>query len=123
MGDKSATEVDVSEGVLIYEQTVDALSAMWHYNDTESQIVRAWYSVGTYPYSQDIASRKEVTMSSTLSSFLANNEVTPDITGKNQNFNAKYLFIHTFYLKWQLNVKNFNSKLFKSFVLELVMEC
>lgn len=82
LGDKSATEVDVSEGVLIYEQTVDALSAMWHYNDTESQIARAWYSVGTYPYGQDIASRKEVTMSSTLSSFLANNEVTPDITGK-----------------------------------------
>lgn len=108
----------MSEGVLIYEQTVDALSAMWHYNDTESQIVRAWYSVGTYPYSQDIASREEVTMSSTMSSFLANNEVTPDITG-----NAKYLFIHTFYLKWKLNVKNFNSKLFKSFVLELVMEC
>ena len=82
LGDKSASEVDVSEKVVTYERTVDALAAMWHYNDSESQIVRAWYSVGTYPYGQDIAPREEADISSTWSTFLANNQVIPDVKGK-----------------------------------------
>lgn len=77
----SSADSDVGEGSMVYESTEDALSALWHYNDTESEIVRAWYGVGTYPYADDIAQQKEVPIASSLSSFLANNEVTPDTTG------------------------------------------
>ena len=54
---------------------------MWHYNDSESQILRTWYSVGTYLYGQDISLREEADISITWSTFLANNQVTPDVTG------------------------------------------
>lgn len=66
---------------MVYESTEDSLSAMWHYNETESEIVRGWYAVGTYPYADDIAALKEVPITTSLSSFLANNEVRPDTTG------------------------------------------
>ena len=66
---------------MVYESTEDALSAMWHYNETESKVVRGWFAVGTYPYADDIAALKEIPITTTLSSFLANNEVTPDTTG------------------------------------------
>jgi hypothetical protein len=82
LGDKSATEWDISLEVSVYERTVDALSAMWHYNESESLLVRAWFSVGTFSSGQDIAKREEVSISSTFSSFLANSEVIPDITGE-----------------------------------------
>lgn len=74
--------MDLSEESLVYESTDDALSAMWHYNDSESEVVRAWYAVGTYPFSDDMSERKELDISITLSSYLSNNEVEPDILGK-----------------------------------------
>lgn len=74
--------MDLSEESLVYESTDDALSAMWHYNDSESEVVRAWYAVGTYPFSDDLSERKEFDISITLSSYLSNNEVEPDILGK-----------------------------------------
>lgn len=74
--------MDLSEESLVYESTDDALSAMWHYNDSESEVVRAWYAVGTYPFSDDMSERKELDISITLSSYLNNNEVEPDILGK-----------------------------------------
>ena len=74
--------MDLSEESLVYESTDDALSAMWHYNDSESEVVRAWYAVGTYPFSDDLSERKELDISITLSSYLSNNEVEPDILGK-----------------------------------------
>lgn len=55
---------------------------MWHYNDTESGIERAWYSVGTYPYAEDVSPRKEVDVSSVLLSDLPLALVTPDLTGQ-----------------------------------------
>ncbi|XP_062596534.1 uncharacterized protein LOC134257978, partial [Saccostrea cucullata] len=79
---KSAQEMDISDDSLVYESTDDALSAMWHYNDSESEVVRAWYAVGTYPFSDDLSERKEVEISTTLSSYLGNNEMEPDIFGK-----------------------------------------
>lgn len=77
----SSAESDVGAGSMVYESTEDSLSAMWHYNETESEIVRGWYAVGTYPYADDIAALKEVPITTSLSSFLANNEVRPDTTG------------------------------------------
>lgn len=74
--------MDISDDSLVYESTDDALSAMWHYNDTESEVVRAWYAVGTYPFSDNLSDRKEVEISTTLSSYLGNNEVEPDVLGK-----------------------------------------
>lgn len=74
--------MDLSEESLVYESTDDALSAIWHYNDLESEVVRAWYAVGTYPFSDDLSERKELDISITLSSYLSNNEVEPDILGK-----------------------------------------
>lgn len=78
---KSAQEMDISDDSLVYESTEDALSAMWHYNDSESAVIRAWYAVGTFPFSDNISERKEVDISTTLSSYLGNNEVEPDVLG------------------------------------------
>lgn len=78
----STKEMDLSEESLVYESTDDALSAMLHYNDSESEVVRAWYAVGTYPFSDDLSEKKELDISITLSSYLSNNEVEPDILGK-----------------------------------------
>lgn len=83
MSGKSTKETHLSEDSLVYESTDDALSAMWHYNDSQSEVVRAWYAVGTFPFSDDISEKKEVDISITLSSYLSNNEVEPDVLGTN----------------------------------------
>ena len=85
MSGKSTKETHLSEDSLVYESTDDALSAMWHYNDSESKVVRAWYAVGTYPFFDDVSEKQEVDISITLSSYLGNNEVEPDVSGKHSN--------------------------------------
>ena len=89
--------MDLSEESLVYESTDDALSAMWHYNDSESEVVRAWYAVGTYPFSDDLSERKELDISITLSSYLSNNEVEPDILGKTIILTRAFLLAKTLF--------------------------
>lgn len=48
----------------VYEISEKYVSAEWHYNDTESDIVKAWCAVGTYPYAEDISPKKELNISS-----------------------------------------------------------
>lgn len=67
----------------MYQKTQDTLSAMWHYNDTESNVKRAWFSVGTYPYGSDVNEKREVNISSTLTSYLPLASVSPDLSGIN----------------------------------------
>jgi len=65
----------------LYQKSVDSLSALWHYSDLESGIQRAWYSVGTYPYAEDVSPLTEVNVSSSLQSSLPLTTVIPDTTG------------------------------------------
>ncbi|CAG2247498.1 unnamed protein product [Mytilus edulis] len=74
--------VDLLPPDIVLDSTTDSLSAIWHYNDTDSEVIRAWYSVGTYPYAEDISLRTEVNISSTQSGHLEVGSITPDITGK-----------------------------------------
>ena len=79
------TDMDSSEmvdGGSIYQKTKDSLSALWHYTDTESEIQRAWFSVGTYPNAGDVAPLTEVNITPNLQSSLPLSTVTPDTTGK-----------------------------------------
>jgi hypothetical protein len=60
----------VSEGMendTVYETSEKYVSAEWHYNDTESGVVKAWCAVGTYPYAEDISAKKELNISSLMS--------------------------------------------------------
>ncbi|XP_063408918.1 uncharacterized protein LOC134692399 [Mytilus trossulus] len=82
LSDKSSVDDDIGPSSSMYKSTADSLSAVWHYNDTDSQVIRAWYSVGTYPYAEDISPKTEVNISSTQSSYLNIGSVKPDITGK-----------------------------------------
>ncbi|XP_052081235.1 uncharacterized protein LOC127719259 [Mytilus californianus] len=82
LSDESADNGGIGSSLSMYKSSTDSLSAMWHYNDTDSGITRAWYSVGTYPYAEDISPRSEVNISSTQSSHMEVGTVTPDITGK-----------------------------------------
>jgi hypothetical protein len=50
----------------MYQKSADSMFASWHYNDTESNIQRAWYSVGTYPFAEDVSPMEEVDVSSGL---------------------------------------------------------
>ncbi|CAG2251013.1 unnamed protein product [Mytilus edulis] len=54
--DKIPSDQDITSGNSLYQTTTDSLTAQWTYNDTESGIERGWYSVGTYPFAEDIAS-------------------------------------------------------------------
>ena len=78
----TSSKHNIQSGSSVYQTSADSLSAMWHYNDTESSIERAWYSVGTYPYSEDVSPRKEVDVSSVLLSELPLAVVMPDLTGE-----------------------------------------
>ena len=78
----TSSKHNIQSGSSVYQTSADSLSAMWHYNDTESSIERAWYSVGTYPYSEDVSPRKEVNVSSVLLSELPLAVVMPDLTGE-----------------------------------------
>ncbi|XP_076085326.1 uncharacterized protein LOC143056125 [Mytilus galloprovincialis] len=73
---------DITSGNSLYQTTTDSLTAQWTYNDTESGIVRGWYSVGTYPFAEDIASMVEVEISSMDFSSLPLAYVTAIDTGK-----------------------------------------
>lgn len=55
---------DGSANDTVYEISSKYVSAEWHYNDTESDIVKAWCAVGTYPYAEDISPKKELNISS-----------------------------------------------------------
>ena len=77
----TSSDHNIDAGGSVYQKSADSLSAMWHYNDTESGIERAWYSVGTYPYAEDVSPLREVEVSSILSSELPLATVTPDLTG------------------------------------------
>ncbi|VDH98959.1 Hypothetical predicted protein [Mytilus galloprovincialis] len=80
--DKTSLDQDITSGHSLYETTTDSLTAQWTYNDTESGIVLGWYSVGTYPFAQDIASMVEVEISSMDFSTLPLAYVTAVDTGK-----------------------------------------
>ncbi|CAG2193139.1 unnamed protein product [Mytilus edulis] len=80
--DKSSTDTNIGAGSTLYEKSADTLFASWHYNDTESSIRRAWYSVGTYPFAEDVSPITEVEVSSGLHSVLPLASVIPDTTGK-----------------------------------------
>ncbi|VDI73733.1 Hypothetical predicted protein, partial [Mytilus galloprovincialis] len=67
LSDKNAASGEIGSSSSMYKSSTDSLSAMWHYNDTDSEVTRAWYSVGTYPYAEDISPRTEVNISSTQS--------------------------------------------------------
>ncbi|XP_076086943.1 uncharacterized protein LOC143057517 [Mytilus galloprovincialis] len=82
LADKNAVDGDIGPSSSMYKSTADSLSALWHYNDTDSEVIRAWYSVGTYPYAEDISPRTEVNISSTQSSNFEVGSVKPDISGK-----------------------------------------
>ncbi|XP_071152144.1 uncharacterized protein, partial [Mytilus edulis] len=82
LADKNAVDGDIGPSSSMYKSTADSLSAIWHYNDTGSEVIRAWYSVGTYPYAEDISPRTEVNISSTQSSNFEVGSVKPDISGK-----------------------------------------
>lgn len=73
----------------MYQKSIDSLSALWHYIDLESGIQRAWYSVGTYPYAEDVSPLTEVNVSSSLQSSLPLTTVIPDTTGNLIYDNAK----------------------------------
>ncbi|XP_076076023.1 uncharacterized protein LOC143046845 [Mytilus galloprovincialis] len=78
--DKDATELE--DGSSIYQKTVDSLSALWHYSDEESGIQRAWFSVGTYPFGEDVAPVTEVNITPNLQSSLPLSTVAADTSGK-----------------------------------------
>ncbi|VDI27589.1 Hypothetical predicted protein, partial [Mytilus galloprovincialis] len=80
--DQSSTDTNIGAGSTLYEKSADTLFASWHYNDTESSIRRAWYSVGTYPFAEDVSPITEVEVSSGLHSVLPLASVIPDTTGK-----------------------------------------
>ncbi|CAG2236309.1 unnamed protein product [Mytilus edulis] len=82
LSDNNAIDGDIGPSSSMYKSTADSLSALWHFNDTDSEVTRAWYSVGTYPYAEDISPRTEVNISSTQSSYLEVASVKPDISGK-----------------------------------------
>ena len=77
----SSSEHNIQAGSSVYQKSADSLSATWHYNDTESGIERAWFSVGTYPYAEDVSPRRQVEVSSVLLSDLPLASVKPDLTG------------------------------------------
>ena len=54
----------------MYQKSADSMFASWQYNDTESNIQRAWYSVGTYPFAEDVSLMEEVDVSSGLQSLM-----------------------------------------------------
>ncbi|CAG2246701.1 unnamed protein product [Mytilus edulis] len=80
--DKIPSDQDITSGNSLYQTTTDSLTAQWTYNDTESGIERGWYSVGTYPFAEDIASMVEVEISSMDFSTLPLAYVTAVDTGK-----------------------------------------
>lgn len=80
----------------MYQKSADALSAIWHYNDTESQIERAWFTVGTYPYADDIFPKTVVNISSTLKSDIPLATVLPDLSGKCGPYFTILLFYYIF---------------------------
>ncbi|XP_076085507.1 uncharacterized protein LOC143056307 [Mytilus galloprovincialis] len=80
--DKTASDQDITSGNSLYQTTTDSLTAQWTYNDTESRIERGWYSVGTYPFAEDIAPMVEVEISSMDFSTLPLAYVTAVDTGK-----------------------------------------
>ncbi|KAK3104702.1 hypothetical protein FSP39_008103 [Pinctada imbricata] len=75
-------EYNITPSSQIYVVSEDSLTASWHYNDTESEVVRAWYAVGTYPRGEDIVARQLITVDDTLSYTLVSGTVTPDVSGK-----------------------------------------
>ncbi|XP_052081925.1 uncharacterized protein LOC127719726 isoform X2 [Mytilus californianus] len=80
--DKIPSDQDITSGNSLYQTTTDSLTAQWTYNDTESGIERGWYSVGTYPFAEDIASMVEVEISSMDFSTLPLAFITAVDTGK-----------------------------------------
>ena len=80
--DKSSSDVDIGAGSTMYQKSADSMFASWHYNDTESNIQRAWYSLGTYPFAEDVSPLEEVDVSSGLQSLMPLATVTPDVTGR-----------------------------------------
>ena len=80
--DKTSSDQKITSGHSLYQTTTDSLTAQWTYNDTESDIERGWYAVGTYPFAEDIAPITEVEISSMDFSTLPLATVTAIDTGK-----------------------------------------
>ncbi|OPL20593.1 hypothetical protein AM593_04880, partial [Mytilus galloprovincialis] len=76
--DRDASEIE--DGSSIYQKTVDSLSALWHYSDEESGVQRAWFSVGTYPFGEDVAPVTEVNITPNQQSSLPLSTVVADIS-------------------------------------------
>ena len=62
LADKWFTEG--SDNDTVYEKSEKYVSSEWHYNDTESDVVKAWCAIGTYPYAEDISPKRELNISS-----------------------------------------------------------
>ena len=80
--DKDASELE--SGTSLYKKSADSLSALWHYGDDESGILRAWFCVGTYPYAEDVAPLTEVNISPSLQSSLPLSTIIPNTEGNNK---------------------------------------
>jgi hypothetical protein len=69
------------EGKVVYQLTIDALSASWKYEAGDSPIMAAMYSFGTYPGGRDIQSMLNIDKISGTASVPAGN-ITPKRNGQ-----------------------------------------
>ncbi|KAK3612515.1 hypothetical protein CHS0354_024486 [Potamilus streckersoni] len=73
----------------LYQGFTDSLTAEWHYNDTEllengilDNMDDAWFSVGTYPFGDDIWNVTDMTISTNLYTSLPIGMIHPEPSGK-----------------------------------------
>ncbi|KAK3612537.1 hypothetical protein CHS0354_024514 [Potamilus streckersoni] len=73
----------------LYQRSTDSLTARWHYNDTEllendilDNIDDAWFSVGTYPFGDDIWNVTDMAVSTNLDASLPIGLIHPESSGK-----------------------------------------
>lgn len=79
----------------MYEMSEKHVSAEWHYNDTESDVVKAWCAVGTYPYAEDITAKKELNISSLKSNGVNVASITSSKMGNSSSHSWVCLFNDT----------------------------
>ena len=77
----TTADTTITEGGTLY-QTTSTIYGQWHYNDTETDIEKAWLSLGTYPQGEDVTPRSEVNISTLGESSLPLGSVTPQDNGK-----------------------------------------
>ncbi|KAK3101942.1 hypothetical protein FSP39_007535 [Pinctada imbricata] len=80
--DNQASSTDISMEAVIYQQTAESLEGKWSYNDTESLITDAWYSVGTYPYADDVKAMEKIDISVDYRSSIPYASIQPSLSGK-----------------------------------------